>query len=402
MTGLRFDPHDEALLDDPHPTYRRLRDEDPLHRAPIGPNGVWVLSRFDDIKKVLQDRTALTQPPGGQPPAVFGDGPAARMWRSSMSLADPSAHRRLRRLVSKVFSPSTMKEQRARIEQIVDDALAAVSSRRQMEVMDEFAKVVPGQVICGMLGIPPSDWEMLMSWTPDLIRMFAPDANDVDEIRLLQEACQNFFDYLGDVIDQRSIRSGDDVLSGLIAVREAGDRLSRDELIVTARSLITAGFETTMSAIGNGVLALLEFPDEMERLAADEQLLPNAIEEFLRWEAPVQSQIRHPTADLELHGTVIKAGEPVWVLMASANRDERRFANPDSVDVGRADIAHHSFGGGAHFCLGAPLARLEAQIALGCFVARFRDLRLADAAPIRRRHFQFRTLEKLTVEFTLV
>jgi cytochrome P450 len=295
MTTLHFDPRDEGLLTDPYPTYRRLRDEDPLHPARIGPSDVWVLSHFEDVARVLQDRSALTQPPGGHPPEVFGDGPAARMWRNSMSSADPDAHRRLRRLVGKVFSPKTMKEQRRHIERIVDEALAALVPRREMEVMDEFAKAVPVQVICGMLGIPPADWDLVTSWTPDMIRMFAPDANDTDEIRLCQQACQNFFDYFGSVIDDRRKRPGDDVLSELVAVREAGEGLTDDELIVTARSLLTAGFETTMALIGNGVLAMLQFPGEMERLAADDRLLTNAIEEFLRWEAPVHTQIRHPT-----------------------------------------------------------------------------------------------------------
>ena len=225
-----------------------------------------------------------------------------------MTMADPVAHRRL---IGKVFSPSTMKEQRGRVERIVGDAL---TRRREMEVMGEFAKVVPVQVICGMLGVPHADWDLLTSWTPDMFRMFAPDANDAEEIRLCQQTCQNFFGYFGSVIDDR--QHGKDSVADPVPTRDGA-----------------AG-------------------------GADDRLFPSAIEEFLRWKAPVHTQIRHPTVDLELYGTTINAGEPVWVLMGSANRDKCRFADPASADVGRTEVAHHSFGGGAHFCLGAPLARL--------------------------------------------
>ena len=339
------------------------------------------------------------RPPGGEIPQALRGGPAARMWAHSISMSDPPDHTRLRRLLSPAFTPRATEGYRPMVERIVTEALDAVEPRGEMEVMSDFAMVVPMRVICGLLGIPDQDWQMLMDWTPDLLRMFVPDANDEEGIELCHRSCAKFIEYLGALVDRHREFPTDNLTSRLVALEEVGDRLSRDELIATLRGLLTAGFETTMGLIGSMVLGLLLNPEQMAALRSSPELVPNAVEEFLRWEAPLHAHYRYLTTDWEVDGERMSPGERVLALIAAANRDPDLYDHPDKIDIHRPDIKHLSFGGGRHLCLGAPLARMEAQVAIRELLKRFDPIRLASTEFRRRPHFQFRLLESLPITF---
>lgn len=397
-----YDPTDPGLLADPYPVYERLRQQCPVGHAALGDGGARVVSRFGDAATVLGSPASRMRPPGGQIPEAIRDGPAARMWAHSISMSDPPDHTRLRRLLSPAFTPRATARYRPVVERIVTEALDAVEPRREMEVMSQFAMVVPMRVICGLLGIPDEDWGMLMEWTPDLLRMFIPDANDEEGIELCHRACANFIEYLGALVDRHRESPTDNLTSHLVALEEVGARLSRDELIATLRGLLTAGFETTMGLIGSMVLGLLQNPEQMELLRGSPDLVENAVEEFLRWEAPLHAHYRYLTTDWEVDGERMAPGERVLALIAAANRDPALFERPDQIDIRRRDIKHLSFGGGRHLCLGAPLARMEAQVAIGELLRRFDPIHLAATEFHRRPHFQFRLLEKLPITFDVV
>ncbi len=401
-TGIVYDPTDPVFLDDPYSVYERLRQQCPVGHAALGDGGVRVVSRFRDAAAVLGSPASRMRAPGGEIPEVLRGGPAARMWAHSISMSDPPDHTRLRRLLTPAFTPRATEGYRPMVERVVTEALDAVQPRGEMEVMSEFAMVVPMRVICGLLGIPDEDWQILMDWTPDLLRMFVPDANDEEGIELCHRSCANFIEYLGCLVDRHRESPTDNLTSRLVALEEVGDRLSRDELIATLRGLLTAGFETTMGLIGSMVLGLLQNPDQMAMLRASPDLVPNAVEEFLRWEAPLHAHYRYLTTDWEVDGERMSPGERVLALIAAANRDPDLYDHPDQIDVDRPDIKHLSFGGGRHLCLGAPLARMEAQVAIRELLRRFHPIRLAASEFHRRPHFQFRLLEKLPVTFGVV
>ena len=398
-TRIVYDPTDPELLADPYPVYERLRQQCPVAHAALGDGGARVVSRFPDAASVLGSPASRMRPPGGEVPKALRGGPAARMWAHSISMSDPPDHTRLRRLLSPAFTPRATEGYRPMVERIVAEALDAVEPRGEMEVMSDFAMVVPMRVICGLLGIPDQDWQMLMDWTPDLLRMFVPDANDEEGIELCHRSCGNFIEYLGALVDRHREFPTDNLTSRLVALEEVGDRLSRNELIATLRGLLTAGFETTMGLIGSMVLGLLQNPEQMDLLRSSPELVPNAVEEFLRWEAPLHAHYRYLTTDWEVDGERMFPGERVLALIAAANRDPDLYDHPDQIDIHRPDIKHLSFGGGRHLCLGAPLARMEAQVAIRELLQRFDPIRLAATEFRRRPHFQFRLLETLPITF---
>ena len=401
MSGPIYDPNDPAFLADPYPVYARLRDEAPVHCTFLGADPVWVVSRYEDVSRLLGEASTRMKPPGTTSPAALGDGPAARMWRSSISMSDPPDHTRLRRLVSPAFSPRAVASYRPTVVRVVTEALDAVADRDEMEVMSEFAMIVPMRVICGLLGIPDEDWALLMGWTPDLLRMFVPEASDAEGLERCQTACQHFFDYLGDLVDRHRDAPVENITSMLVAAETDGDRLSRDELMAMLRGLITAGFETTMGLIGSTVLGLLQHPDQLALVRDDLSLVESAVEEFLRWETPVHAHHRYLSELMSFGGDDVDAGRRVLGLIGAANRDPRRFAAPDAVDVRREDLKHLAFGGGRHFCVGANLARLEATTAITGLLTRFEDFELLTEDHSRRPSFQFRVLERLPIRFTV-
>lgn len=318
-----------------------------------------------------------------------------------MLFADPPDHTRLRSLVSKAFTPRVIETLRPRVEALVDRMLDGVTRRGAMDVIADLAYPLPVTVISDMLGVPREDNERIHHWSLDVARSLDAIAMPVeaDVMARGREASRGLHDYFRQLCAVRRKEPRDDLLSGLIAAEEAGDRLSEKELLSTCLLLYVAGHETTVNLIGNGLLALLRHREEWDRLVADPGLIPAAVEELLRFDGPVHRTGRQPRVDVEIGGTAIPAGSLVIGILPAANRDPAQFPDPDRLDVGRRPERHLAFGWGIHICLGAPLARLETQVALQRLVTRWPGLRLASEAVEWRAGATLRGLRALPVAF---
>jgi cytochrome P450 len=369
---LQEDFTDPAFQADPHPVYAQWRATTPVRRVRL-PSGVnaWLVTRYDDARQALADPRLSKARPVGQatdralPPLIN-----AAISRHMLS-ADPPDHTRLRRLVAGAFTARRIEALRPRIEEITEELLAAMAGREQVDLIDAFAFPLPIQVICELLGVPVADRDSFRTWSNTIVAGSASREQ-------LPGAMQAMVAYIRRLIAERRAHPGDDLLSGLIGVRDEQDRLSEDELSSMVFLLLIAGHETTVNLIGNGAWLLLDRRERWDRLRAEPALLPGAIEEFLRFEGPVETAtFRVATEDLEIGGTTVHAGDAVLVALLAADRDEGRFPEPDELRLDRAQNPHLAFGHGIHYCLGAPLARLEAQVAFGKLLARFPQLRLA-------------------------
>ncbi len=389
MMQLTYNPFLPEVRDDPYPTYHALREADPVHRSPF--MAMWIVTRYEDVALVLRDPRFLadrTQWEGFQ--QLEGVDPT----RSLLSL-DPPDHTRLRDLVGKAFSPRMVERLRPQAQAIVDDALAGPAERGGMELIEDLAYPLPVAVIAGMLGVPREDWPRFRAWSRVLVAGLDPlsiqQAGRIAEFTAAQNA---IYDYLAEIVARRRREPAEDLISALIAVEERGDVLSERELVVMLVLLLVAGHETTVNLIGNGVLALLRHPEQHALLRDRPDLLEPAVEELLRWDSPVQLTARVVGEDCALGGRALRRGELVMTLLGAANRDPEQFSEPDRLDLVRAPNQHFSFGRGVHFCLGAPLARLEGRIAIGSLVRCFPDLRLA-GEPERGETITLRGLRRL-------
>jgi cytochrome P450 len=376
---------DEEYFQDPLGHFAALRQSRPV--APVilpGGGRAWLITRYEDARAALADPRLMKDPrrlrPDWEPHPVFG---ALHMHLLNL---DPPDHTRLRRLVSKAFTPRRVAGLRPRVEELTAALLDTVAERaeatpsRVVDLLGEFAFRLPVTVICELLGVPARDCGDFRDWSSVLIS----DRGDPDEWRAAATA---MFGYFSRLLAAKRHAPGDDLLSALIAARDCGDALSEMELTAMLFLLLIAGFETTVNLIASGTLALLSFPAELARLRADPSLLPSAVEELLRFANPLNHATeRFTREDLTIGGVVIPAGEWVIAATSSANRDPERFADPDRLDVGRDASGHLAFGHGIHYCLGAPLARLEGEVAIGSLLARFPGLSLAvPAASLRWR-----------------
>ena len=396
MADLQFNPMDPEFVADPYPTYHRLRTEDPVHHSPLG---FWVLTRYDDVVTALRDPRLAKEAIASFVAARFGAPvPATGL---SMLDRDPPDHTRLRGLVSKAFTPRVVEGLRPRIQQIVDALLDGAAARGSMDLIEEFAYPIPVIVICEMLGVPVEDHEHFKGWSLDIARgldliWLGPDS---EVGRRSIAARQALADHFRGLIAQRRAAPRTDLLSGLIAAEEAGDKLNEVELLATCILLLIAGHETTVNLIGNGTLALLRHRDQLERLQREPGLIGSAIEELLRFDGPVQRMARIPSEDVTIGRHTIAKGEMVMPFIGAADRDPAQFADPDRLDIGRTDNRHIAFGWGIHFCLGAPLARLEGQIAINTLVRRLPKISLATDVPEYRQSLTLRGLKALPVSF---
>ncbi|MGH7389655.1 MAG: cytochrome P450 [Candidatus Rokuibacteriota bacterium] len=394
---ISFNPMDPEFLADPYPTYHRLRAEDPVHHSPLG---FWVLSRYEDVVAVLRDPRFVKEPIIPLVAARFG-ATVPRGFGISMLDRDPPDHTRLRGLVSKAFTPRVVERLRPHIQQIVDGLLDRVESAGGMDLIEQFAYPLPVIVICEMLGVPVEDHERFKGWGLDMARgldaILLPPESDV--ARRSAAARHALSDYFRGLIAARRAAPRDDLLSALIAAEDAGDTLSEDELLATCILLLVAGHETTVNLIGNGTLALLRHPAELRRLREQPGLIASAVEELLRFDGPVQRTARVPSEDVTIGGRTIGKGEMVMPFIGAADRDPAQFPEPDRLDIARADNRHIAFGWGIHFCLGAPLARVEGQIAIGTLVRRLPTLALAVDRPEHRQSLTLRGLQALPVSF---
>ena len=392
MTAIpRFDLSSPRFKADPHSTYARLRADAPVHRARLGwRRAAWLLARYDDVNALLRDPRFAKDPRNARGEA----GPGAAPWMPPMlrplahNMLDLDApdHTRLRALVQKAFTPRMVDELRPRIQVLVDGLVDRAASAGRMELVRDLALPVPLTVISELLDVPAADRQRFHHWSTTILS----GQPGIGAIRLIP-AVRALFRYLQTLFDARRAEPRDDLLTAPVQAEEAGDRLSRDELLGMVFLLLAAGHETTVNLIASGVLALLEHPGQMERLRADPSLLKPAVEELARFTSPVElATERYAREDLEIGGVAIRRGEMVLGVIGSANRDPAHFQAADSLDLGREPNRHLAFGVGAHYCLGAPLARLEAQIAVGTLLERAPGLRL-EVAPhaIRWRKHAF-------------
>jgi pimeloyl-[acyl-carrier protein] synthase len=390
---VAFNPFLPEVIANPYPTYHRLRQEDPVHLSPLG---IWALSRYDDAAMLLRD------PRFGR--RGFQQILESRFGRQglgqSMLFQDPPDHTRLRTLVNKGFTPRVIEGMRSHIQQVVDGLLDQVKAAGRMDVVADLAYPLPVIVICEMVGVPAEDREKFRDWSYAIARSLDAIAVPNEELaRRANEAQDALTAYFARLIEERRRAPRPDLLSALIAAEEAGDRLTTQELFATGILLFIAGHETTVNLIGNGTLALLRNPDQMQRLRAEPGLIASAVEELLRFDSPVQRTGRLLYEDVTIDGKTIPKGSIAVALIGAANRDPAHFPDPDRLDITRSDNRHLAFGWGIHFCLGAPLARLEGQIAFSTLLRRFPRLALAADQVEYRETSTLRGLRALPVTF---
>ncbi|GGE55038.1 cytochrome P450 family protein [Priestia taiwanensis] len=309
---------------------------------------------------------------------------------------DPPDHTRLRRLVSKAFSPRMIENLRPRIQQITNELLDNVKEKGKMDVIADFANPLPIIVISEMLGIPTENQQQFREWTHTLMSA----ALDPRQVATVTNTLDQFIHYIEVLLDEKRISPCDDLMSALIQAQEQEDKLSKNELLSTIWLLFIAGHETTVNLIGNGMLALLQHPEQMKMLRDNPSLLPSAIEELLRYAGPIMIAHRFASEDVVMHGKTIKKGEMVLFSLAAANIDPRKFENPETLNITREENNHLAFGSGIHHCLGAPLARLEGEIAFGTLLQRFPNLDLAiEPEKLIYNYSKFRSLASLPVTF---
>jgi cytochrome P450 len=372
-----FNPFHPAYRADPYAAYRRLQSSHPVYRSRLLRGGC-VLSRYDDIVAVLGDsrfsvdRSKATLFKRLDPfRGLSGD--FVEAIQATLLMQDPPAHTRLRRLVNKAFTPRVVESLRPRIQGLVDEILDEVRSRREMDLVAELAYPLPVTVIAELLGVPTRDRDRVKRWSDALVVLLDPLQAE-GGLGGAEAAFRELAAYMRDLFADRRRAPREDLISALVGVEDQGQTLGETELLALCFLILGAGHETTTNLIGNAVLALLRNPAERRRLQDDPSLAPRAVEEFLRYDSPVQATDRVATCDVDVVGLPVRQGAVVLCLLGAANRDPARFSDPDRLDLGRTENQHVAFGYGAHFCLGAALARTEAQIALGSLLRAFPDL----------------------------
>jgi len=384
----------EQLRDDPYPFLHRLRETDPVNETPIG---IWRLTRHQDVVRLLHAVRCGVRTTDGALPGIDESDPTAQ--RHFMLQQDPPAHTRLRRLVSRAFTPRAIERIRRSIDTIVTACLDRIAPKGHMDVIADLALPVPSTVICEMLGVPIADRERFTVWTAQATHGLAAAIAPPDVLERARAAGLALAAYFEDLIATRRASPGEDILSGMIRAEEGGDLLSHIELISQSIGLLIAGFETTIGLIGNGVRALLQHPAELAKLRAHPDLIVKTVDECLRYDGPILLTVRILHEDAEFGGKVIPRNAMIWGMLAAANRDPAKFSDPDGFDIERPNAAEHlAFGGGAHFCLGAHLAQLEGQMAIGALVRRFEDLRL-ESPKVEWGASLFRVPGRLPVSF---
>lgn len=396
-----FDVTDPAFIADPYPVLGALREATPLYRDEAA--GTWVVTRFEEIRSILRDRRVGRVFHHRYSPEEFGRPAVDARWsafndneRWSLLELEPPDHSRIRSLVAKVFTPRAVERVRPEMGRLVDALLDRALDQERFDLLADVAQPYSVAVICSLLGVPRDDTRLLLDWSHAIVKMYEPAVTD-EQRAAADRASAEFREYARALIGEKRRRPDDALVSRLVAVEEAGARLTEDEIVSTTIVLLDAGHEATVNTMGNGTRALLRHPAEWGRLVAGEVDARTAVEEMLRWDAPLQRFDRWVLDEgFAVAGHPIPVGEKVVMLFGAAERDPRRFDDPDRFDVGRGDTAHIAFGGGIHFCVGAPLARLELEVGLGALVRRAPGLALA-AAPEYHPTFTIRGLRALEV-----
>ena len=392
QSGVVFNPLSTRTAQDPYPTYAALRERDPIHHSRL--MNAWLFSRHGDIDMILRDHQRFGNDPR--------KGTLNRRQRKSlpadkdftMLFLDPPDHKRLRALVNKAFTPKAVNALEPHIRSLLQGLLDDIDDPTGFDLMQAIAQPLPVIVIAEMLGVPPEDRARFKVWSNQRARVLEPMI-DAREREVAEAANRSLNDYFMPIIKERRQAPKDDIVSALAQAEEEGDRLTEREMLNMLRLLLIAGNETTTNLIGNGVLALLRHPDQLQRLRDDPSLIPSAVDELLRFDSPVQTDFRRVLEDCEVNGFPLKKRDNIVVLLGAANRDPDVFDRPDELDVGRGDRSHLSFGRGIHHCLGAPLARLEGRIVLEMLLERFSQISLRSERPRFRNSIVLRGLESL-------
>ncbi len=398
MTAALFSP---AMLVDPYPTYAALRRTDPVHWHE--PFGAWVLTRYDDVVAATHDPRLRSDRAGGMGERAGRPElqPLFEVIGAQMNITDPERHHRLRALVAKVFTPRAVDALRPAVAAMVNELLDRLPEQGRFDVIADLAFPLPARVIARLLGLDTGELEQLKRWSDDFSAIFGTDPSAVtpEQYQRALQSTHELTTFFRAEFEKRRASPGDDLLSLLVHAEIDGDRLSETELIANANLLLAAGHETTTHLIGNGLLALLHHPDQLQLLLADPSLIPNAIEEFLRYDGTVQFMYREAGEELMIGERSIRKGQLVYLMFAAANRDPARFPDPDRLDVRRRLDVHLAFGHGPHVCLGAALARMEARVAFTALLRRCSGLQLTGEPLAYQDNLELRGLKGLPVVF---
>ena len=390
---------DPQILADPYPLYHRLRIEDPVYWDPF--LHTWIVTRHEDVLTVLQHFIASRTPTPEQLIALGLPNlvPFAEILVRQMLFLDPPAHGRIRLLASNAFTPRRVEALRSHIQDIADNLLDAVQDRGSMDVIANLADPLPAIVTAEILGLPPSDWKQLTTWSTTFAEILGNFQHNPDGASRVLHTLEEITQYFREAIHERQKNPRDDLISAFLAAEQEGDRLTEEEVMANSIMVMTGGQETTTNLIGNGLLTLLRYPEQFEQLRANPTLIPTAIEELLRFESPIQYTSRLAPDDIVLGGKTILKRQAVIAVMGAANRDPERYPNPDQLDITRKDNRHLAFAWGAHFCFGAPLARLEGAVAFETMLRRMPGMKLVPGPISWRENMGFRGLTTLPVTF---
>jgi cytochrome P450 len=399
-TEMGFAPWDVSFVANPYPVYARLRERHPVLYDEVTDH--WLVSRFEDVNALLRDRRfgrtylhTATHAEMGRPEDVSWHEPFWWLIRNGILDMEPPDHTRVRRLVSKAFTPKMVERLKPHIQRIMDGLVEGVSGGGEVDLLRTIAEPLPVAVIAEMLGVPQADRHLLRPWSAEICLMYELNPSE-DYARRAVRASEEFTGYLRTLSRDRRANPRDDLISALAQVVDQGDRLTEGELIGTCVLLLNAGHEATVNVTGNGWWALFRNPDQLAILRGDHSLIPLAIEELLRYDTPLQMFERWVLEDFELHGEHIPKGAELGLLFGSANHDPGVFQRPDELDIARRDNPHLSFGAGIHFCLGAPLARVELEASFGTLLRRLPHMELV-RAPEWKEAFIIRGLKELMV-----
>ncbi|WP_072805400.1 cytochrome P450 [Rhodococcoides yunnanense] len=392
---------DPEVLADPYPLYARLRAETPVLWDPY--LHAWVVTRYADVVEVLTTFSANRTPTPDKLVELGMENltPLARIMVAQMLFLDRPAHGRVRRLAAVAFTPRRIEELAAHIQGITDSLVDAVAGRGHMDVMAELANPLPAIVTAEMLGVPTSDHEMLKKWSTDFAEMLGNFQHNPGRTAQVLRSVDEMTCYFRDAIRAQAAHPTDGLVNALTNAEIDGDRLTEDEVVANVIVTMVGGQETTTNLIGNGLLTLLRHPAALQQLRADPTLMPSAVEELLRFESPSQHTARLAPRDTSIAGRPIEKGQAVIAVMGAANRDPDRFPDPNRVDLCRSDNRHLAFGWAAHFCFGAPLARMEAAAAFAAVLSRLPDLSLVPEPLVWRPNLGLRGLQAMRVRWSV-
>ena len=397
-----LDLKQSSNIRDPYPLYRWLREHDPIHWSDSLRG--WLISRDRDVRHVFQNPAIFASDRRGKirDGAFSNRSAAADVWEAmgkQVAYRDPPDHTRLRRLLNKAFVTREVESMRPRIEELVNLLLDEVEAKGELDFIKDFAFPLPAHIISRMIGASTDDLDKLKMWSDDIGAYIGGSQEKSHNVDRAKRGLDCMGEYFGALMRRRKADPQDDLMSMLIAAEDEGDVFSDEEVVAQCITLLFGGHATTADLLGNGLFHLLRDPEQHQMLLDDLSLVPSAIEEFLRYESPVPIFAKVVSEAVELGGRSIERGQIVYVIMASANRDPSRFVNPDTLDIRREDNKHLAFGRGIHYCLGAPLARLEVDIAFSTLFRRFEKLTLVSDEPDWRRQIYLRGLKTLPIRF---